>query len=133
VALAAFGKDAECVSISPEIGCRVVRSKLDVIGDVCVVQTHAEIIKVPKESIVFENEVGCQGFCWGSAMGVQFHPEYNLEDGRVRAALRKDAGEVTLEYFNDALDSLQDGRRNDGPLVWDRLIVPWLQGKLQIK
>jgi len=63
-----------------------------------VFETHSDVVTElpPGATLLAENEVGIQAFRQGTAWGVQFHPEYDLETARA-VTRRKDLPDARIE------------------------------------
>jgi GMP synthase-like glutamine amidotransferase len=127
-----------CVPLEngPEIGLRCIEGcELEELKNgYRLIETHAEKIVLPDSDrfrSMGKTKRCIQGFYTEAAMGIQGHPEYSNEDGRVRFLLRLQNGEVTQEYCDEAIDSLNRGP-NDGPRVGSAVVYPWMCGKLQL-
>ncbi|MFB6111160.1 MAG: type 1 glutamine amidotransferase [Halobacteriaceae archaeon] len=61
-------------------------------------QSHSDTVTElpPEATLLAENEAGVQAFRWGSAVGVQFHPEYDRETAQV-VAERKDLPQARIQ------------------------------------
>lgn len=118
----------------PEIGLRLVQgSSLSVLPSYRIIETHAEHFTLPADSkdlLSLGSTQKClQGFVSRDFLvfGLQGHPEYTNEDGRVRFWKRFEGGEVSRAYYDDAVESLQCGE-NDGDKIAELVILPWLKG-----
>ncbi len=73
-----------------------------------VFTTHSDrVAETPPGSTVFaENDYGVHGFRKGRAMGVQFHPEYDMETAELVTNGRKD--QLSAGRFQQVLDGIHE-------------------------
>lgn len=76
----------------------------DVPDPFTVFQTHSDTVtRLPAEATrIAENDRGIQAFRYGSAVGVQFHPEYDAETAR-SVTRRKDLPEARIQSVLDGI------------------------------
>lgn len=93
-----------------ELGYREVRQVTsdpffeDVPDPFLVFQTHSDTVSElpPEATLLAENERGVQAFRQGSAVGVQFHPEYDAETAR-DVTRRKDLPDDRIQSVLDGI------------------------------
>ncbi|MFB6095354.1 MAG: type 1 glutamine amidotransferase [Halodesulfurarchaeum sp.] len=86
--------------------------------------THSDRVTElpPGAELLAENDAGIQGFRHGESVGVQFHPEYDLETAR-RIAAEKDVPEAQRERVEASITEANYRRARQAAIVFENFVA----------